>query len=42
MANVSHEIRTPINIIVGMIYFLKDTNLDEKQLEYLKSFAELR
>lgn len=35
IANISHEIRTPINIIIGMIYFLKQTNLDNEQLEYL-------
>lgn len=40
IANLSHEIRTPINIIVGMIYFLKDTNLDEKQLEYVNKLDE--
>ena len=35
IANLSHEVRTPINIIVGMIYFLKNTNLSEQQLEYV-------
>ena len=35
IANLSHEIRTPINIIVGMLYFLKSTQLDEKQIEYI-------
>lgn len=36
IANLSHEVRTPINIIVGMIYFLKSTSLDEKQMEYIE------
>ena len=40
IANLSHEIRTPINIIVGMIYFLKNTQLDDKQLEYVTKLDE--
>lgn len=40
IANVSHEIKTPINIIVGMVYFLKETKLDEKQLEYVTKLDE--
>ena len=40
IANLSHEVRTPINIIVGMIYFLKDTTLDSKQLEYVTKLDE--
>lgn len=35
IANLSHEVRTPINIIVGMIYFLKNTSLDETQMSYI-------
>ena len=35
VANLSHEIKTPINIIIAMIYFLKSTKLDEVQNEYL-------
>lgn len=35
IANLSHEIRTPINIIVGILYFLKSTQLDENQIEYI-------
>ena len=35
VANLSHEIKTPINIIVAMIYFLKSTKLDEVQNEYV-------
>lgn len=40
IANLSHEIKTPMNIIVGMIYFLKSTALDEKQLEYVNKLDE--
>lgn len=35
VANLSHEIKTPINIIVAMIYFLKSTKLDETQNKYV-------
>ena len=35
IANLSHEIKTPINIIIAMIYFLKSTKLDETQNEYV-------
>lgn len=35
IANLSHEIRTPINIIVGMLYFLKSTELNDEQIEYI-------
>lgn len=35
VANLSHEIKTPINIIIAMIYFLKSTKLDETQNEYV-------
>jgi len=34
LANVSHEVRTPMNAILGMLYVLKRTHLDSKQLEY--------
>lgn len=35
VANLSHEIKTPLNIMVAMIYFMKSTKLDEVQNEYL-------
>jgi polar amino acid transport system substrate-binding protein len=34
LANVSHEVRTPMNAILGMLYVLKKTPLEPKQLEY--------
>ena len=37
LANVSHEIRTPINGIMGMISLLHDTALTKIQREYLEA-----
>lgn len=37
LANISHEIRTPINAILGMTQLTLKTELDEKQLSYLRS-----
>ena len=36
LANMSHEIRTPMNGIMGMIDMFYQTDLDERQKEYLK------
>ena len=35
IATISHELRTPMNGILGMAYLLGDTNLDETQKEYI-------
>ncbi len=37
LANVSHEIRTPINGIIGMTGFLLDTELTDEQREYAQT-----
>src|SRR5690606_21243741 len=37
LANVSHEIRTPINAILGMTQLCLKTDLDAQQRSYLRS-----
>ncbi len=39
LANISHEIRTPINGILGMTELLNDTRLTEKQRNFTSSIA---
>ncbi|MEO5373122.1 MAG: response regulator [Alphaproteobacteria bacterium] len=35
LANMSHEIRTPINAVMGMHYLLQQTDLNDRQRDYL-------
>jgi PAS domain S-box-containing protein len=37
LANMSHEVRTPMNGIIGLTKLLLNTNLTEKQKEYLNA-----
>lgn len=39
-ANLSHELRTPLNGIIGITELLKDTDLSEKQTEYVRTIAD--
>jgi signal transduction histidine kinase/CheY-like chemotaxis protein/HPt (histidine-containing phosphotransfer) domain-containing protein len=40
VANISHEIRTPVHVITGMLYALKETRLSEQQQKYLNTMQK--
>jgi signal transduction histidine kinase/DNA-binding response OmpR family regulator len=40
LANISHEVRTPINGIIGMMTLLEDTQLNEEQTSYIEMIKE--
>jgi signal transduction histidine kinase/ActR/RegA family two-component response regulator len=40
IANVSHEVRTPLNGILGMTRILEETNLDNEQREHLRVLSD--
>ena len=40
VSNISHEMRTPLNGILGMTHFLNDTHLTEEQRKYAGLIAE--
>jgi signal transduction histidine kinase/CheY-like chemotaxis protein len=40
LENFSHDLRTPMNGIIGMITLLEDTNIDDLQMNYLDMLKE--
>jgi len=40
LANVSHDIRTPLHGLLSIVQLLKETSLNEQQLDYIASIQE--
>ncbi len=40
LANMSHEIRTPIGFITGLCHMMKDTDMNEKQADYVQKIKK--
>jgi len=40
LANIGHEFRTPMNGILGFLSLLQETDLDEKQREYIEMISK--
>ncbi len=40
IANISHELRTPINIIMGMVHLFLQTDLNPEQTNYLNTISD--
>jgi signal transduction histidine kinase/DNA-binding NarL/FixJ family response regulator len=40
LANISHEIRTPFHGLMGMLSLLRETGLNPKQIDYLRTATE--
>lgn len=36
LANMSHEIRSPLNTVIGLAYLLRQTELDDRQRDFLQ------